>query len=211
MVQGLEGPGTSFLLPTAETAVVNFFRDEVLELGRLPVKMFAYTPCYRSEADSYRTADRGTIRGHQFNKVEMFQFVAPEDGQAALDELVTRSRSLVEKLGLHHQTSLLAAPDASASMAITFDIEVWLPSIKEYKEVSSASWAVDYQARRANIRFRRVRGRRPEYVHTLNASGLATSRVFPAVLVQYQRADGSVVVSERLRRWVGTDILEPPT
>ena len=204
-----EGGRKSFLLPTAETAIVNVYRDEILPAEMLPVKAFAYTPCYRREAGSYRSEERGTIRGHQFNKVEMFQFVAPEDAERALNELVGRSQMLVEKLGLHYQTSLLAARDASASMKLTYDIEVWLPSIGIYKEVSSASWAGDYQARRANIRYRPEKGKPTAYVHTLNASGLATSRLLPAIVEQNQQPDGSVIVPEPLRAWLGTDVLRP--
>lgn len=203
------GPGerNRFLLPTSETAILNVYRDEILPFDKLPIKAFAYTPCYRREAGSHRTDERGTIRGHQFNKVEMFQFTAPEHGEAALDELVKRSESLVQKLGLHYRTSLLAASDASASMAMTYDIEVWIPSIKQYKEVSSASWARDYQARRAGIRFKREKGKKSEFVHTLNASGLATSRIFPAIVEQHQQEDGSIRVPEPLQAWLGTDVI----
>lgn len=206
-----EGQRGSFLLPTSETAIVNVYRDEIIPTERLPIKAFAYTPCYRREAGSHRTQERGTIRGHQFNKVEMFQFVAPEDGPAALDELVERTEDLVRKLGLHFQTSLLAARDASASMRMTYDVEVWIPSIGSYKEVSSASWAGDYQARRARVRYRPEGESGTTFVHTLNASGLATSRLLPAILEQNQQADGSVVVPEVLRPWVGTDVLRPPS
>ncbi|WP_225097261.1 serine--tRNA ligase [Streptomyces sp. CoH27] len=204
-----DGERGSFLLPTSETAIVNVYRDEIIPNDRLPIKAFAYTPCYRRESGSHGTQERGTIRGHQFNKVEMFQFVTPEGGPAALDELVQRTEDLVRKLGLHYQTSLLAARDASASMKMTYDVEVWIPSIGTYKEVSSASWAGDYQARRANIRYRPEGGKNTEFVHTLNASGLATSRLLPAILEQNQQPDGSVVVPEPLRPWVGTDIIRP--
>ena len=197
------------MLPTAETAVLNVYRDEILRGEDLPLKMFAYTPCYRREAGSYRSEERGTIRGHQFNKVEMFQFCSPEQSQAGLDEMVGKAQSLVEKLGLHYQTTLLAARDASASMAMTYDVEVWLPSMNAYKEVSSISWARDYQARRAKTRYRPVGEKRTEFVHTLNGSGLATSRLVPAILEQNQQPDGSVVVPEPLRPWLGTDVLEP--
>jgi seryl-tRNA synthetase len=176
-LQADEGDRARFLLPTAETAILGMRADELLEEGELPLKSFAYTPCYRSERGGYRTEERGTVRGHQFNKVEIFQVVAPEDAEDALKELVGKAERLVEKLGLHYRTSLLAARDASASMAITYDVEVWMPSMGTYKEVSSASHAGDYQARRANIRFRREGQKRREYVHTLNASALATSRV----------------------------------
>jgi seryl-tRNA synthetase len=208
-IQSGESERSSFLLPTAETALVNVYRDEILPGESLPIKMFGYTPCYRREAGSYRSEERGTIRGHQFNKVEMFQFVAPEQADDALSELVRRSETLVEKLGLHYRTSLLAARDATASMKLTYDIEVWIPSIGIYKEVSSASWAGDYQARRANIRYRPGPGRPTAYVHTLNASGLATSRLLPAIVEQYQQPDGSVVVPEPLRPWLGTDVIRP--
>jgi len=199
----------SFLIPTAETAILNIYRDEVIPLGKLPVKAFAYTPSYRREAGSHGTQERGTIRGHQFNKVELFQFVVPEDAESALRELLRKSELLVEKLGLHYQTSLLAARDASATMRLTHDVEVWLPSIGGYKEVSSVSWAGDYQARRARIRFRREQGKRTEFVHTLNASGLATSRLLPAIVEQCQQPDGSVTVPEPLRPWLGTDVIKP--
>ena len=199
----------SFLLPTAETAILNVYRDEILPAEMLPVKAFAYTPCYRREAGSYRSEERGTIRGHQFNKVEMFQFCVPDDAERAHQELVDRAQMLVEKLGLHYQTTLLGTRDASASMRLTYDIEVWLPSLGIYKEVSSASWAGDYQARRANIRYRPEQGKPTAYIHTLNASGLATSRLLPAIVEQNQQPDGSVIVPEPLRAWVGTDVLRP--
>jgi seryl-tRNA synthetase len=205
-----EGGRRSFLLPTAETAILNVYRDEILPADALPIKAFSYTPCYRREAGGYRTEERGTMRGHQFNKVEMFQFAAPEGAQEALQELVGRAQLLVEKLGLHYQTTLLATRDASASMKLTYDIEVWLPSIGIYKEVSSASWAGDYQARRANIRYRPEKGKSTAFVHTLNASGLATSRLLPAIVEQHQQPDGSVVIPEPLRAWLGTDVLRPP-
>ncbi|HEX6524611.1 MAG TPA: serine--tRNA ligase [Streptosporangiaceae bacterium] len=204
-----QGGRNSFLLPTAETAILNVYRDEILPAESLPLKAFGYTPCYRREAGSYRSEERGSVRGHQFNKVEMFQFVAPQDAEDALNELVGRSQMLVEKLGLHYRTSLLAARDASASMKLTYDIEVWIPSMGIYKEVSSASWAGDYQARRANIRYRPQKGKATAYVHTLNASGLATSRLLPAIVEQNQQPDGSVVVPEPLRAWIGTDVLRP--
>jgi seryl-tRNA synthetase len=198
-----------FLLPTAETAILNVYGDEIVDRELLPLKMFAYTPCYRREAGGYRTDERGTIRGHQFNKVEMFQFVEPSGAQAAFDELVGRAESLVEGLGLHYRTSLLAAKDISDTMKMTCDIEVWIPSIGAYKEVSSVSWAGDYQARRANIRYRPEGQKQSSYLHTLNASGLATSRLFPALVEQRQRPDGSVSIPEPLRAWVGTDVIAP--
>ena len=199
-----------FILPTAETALVNLHRDEILSEDSLPRKYFAYTPCYRREAGAYRTEERGMIRGYQFNKVEMVQYTKPEDSDKAFEELVAKAESLVAKLGLHYQVSKLAAGDISHSMARTYDIEVYLPSIGIYKEVSSASNARDYQARRGMVRYRDKATGKTRYVHTLNASGLATSRIFPAILEQYQQADGSVVVPEVLRPFMGgIEVLKP--
>ena len=196
-----------FLLPTAETALINLYRGEILEEKDLPKRMFAYTPCYRSEAGTYRASERGMIRGHQFNKVEMFGYTRPEDSDAMLKELIGKACALVEGLGLHYRLSKLAAGDCSASMATTYDVELWIPSMNEYKECSSVSNAHEYQARRGNIRFRRADSKKTEYLHTLNGSGLATSRVIPAIVEQYQQADGSVVVPEVLRPFLGVDVL----
>lgn len=199
-----------FLLPTAETALVNIYRNEILKEEELPKKLFAYTPCYRSEAGSYRTEERGMIRGYQFNKVEMVQYTKPEDSDAAFEELVNKAAALVEGLGLHFQISKLAAGDISHSMAKTYDIEVYLPSMGIYKEVSSASNARDYQARRSMCRYRDAATGKTRFVHTLNASGLATSRVFPAILEQFQQADGSVIIPPVLRPWMGgLEVLKP--
>ena len=196
-----------FLLPTAETALVNLHRDEVLSLDELPKKYIAYTPCYRREAGRYRSEERGMIRGHQFNKVEMVQYTTAEGSDAAFEELVGKAERLVQKLGLHYQLSKLAAGDCSYSMARTCDIEIWIPSMGIYKEVSSASNARDYQARRGNIKYRGEDGKL-HFAHTLNASGLATSRVFPALCEQYQNADGSITVPEVLRPMVGVDVIK---
>ena len=199
-----------FLLPTAETALVNIYRDEIMKEEDLPKKLFAYTPCYRREAGSYRTEERGMIRGYQFDKVEMVQYTKPEDSDAAFEELVRKAEALVAGLGLHYQVSKLAAGDISHSMARTYDIEVYLPSMGIYKEVSSASNARDYQARRTMCRYRDNATGKTRYVHTLNASGLATSRIFPAILEQFQQADGSVVIPEVLRPWMGgLEVLKP--
>ena len=199
-----------FLLPTAETALVNLYRDEILKEEDLPKKFFAYTPCYRREAGSYRTEERGMIRGYQFDKVEMVQYTKPEDSDAAFEELVRKAEGLVAGLGLHYQISKLAAGDISHSMARTYDIEVYLPSMGIYKEVSSASNARDYQARRTMCRYRDSATGKTRYVHTLNASGLATSRVFPAILEQFQQEDGSVVIPEVLRPFMGgLEVLKP--
>mgnify|MGYP000896840442 CR=1 FL=1 len=195
-----------FLLPTAETALVNLHRDEILTAEELPRKYIAYTPCYRREAGSYRSEERGMIRGHQFNKVEMVQYTRPDQSDAAFDELVGKAERLVRGLGLHYRLSKLAAGDCSFSMARTYDIEVWIPSMGIYKEVSSASNARDYQARRGNIKFR-DQDKKLQLVHTLNASGLATSRVIPAIVEQYQTADGSVTVPEVLRDALGIDVI----
>ena len=192
-----------YMLPTAEAALCSLYRDEILAESELPKKLFAYTPCFRREAGSHRADERGMVRGHQFNKVEMFQFCKPEDSDAAFDELVTKAEKLVEGLGFHFRTVKLAAGDCSASMARTYDIEILIPSMDGYKEVSSVSNARDYQARRGNIRFRRESTGKPEFMHTLNGSGLATSRIFPALVEQNQRADGSIVVPEVLRKYLG--------
>ena len=191
-----------YMLPTAEAALASVYRDEILTEADLPKKFFAYTPCFRREAGSHRADERGMVRGHQFNKVEMFQFTTPETSDAAFDELVTKAEKLVEGLGFHFRTVKLAAGDCSASMARTYDIEILIPSMDGYKEVSSVSNARDYQARRGNIRYRRADGK-IEFVHTLNGSGLATSRIFPALVEQNQRADGSIVVPECLRKYLG--------
>jgi len=199
-----------FLLPTSETALINFHRDEIVPEEELPKKYFSYTPCYRREAGSYRAQERGMIRGHQFNKIEMFQFTRPEDSDSALEELINKAEQLVQGLGLHHQVSKLAAQDASASMAKTYDIEVWIPSMDEYKEVSSASNASDYQARRGSIRLKRTETGKNELMHTLNASGLATSRIIPAIVEQCQNEDGSVTIPEVLRPYLGgKEVFEP--
>ncbi len=192
-----------FILPTAETALVNLYRDEIVEEKDLPFRYFAYTPCYRKEAGSHRAEERGMIRGHQFNKIEMFQYTTPENSAAAFTELVNKACALVEGLGLHYRLSSLAAGDCSASMARTWDIEVWIPSMNDFKEVSSASNAHDYQARRGNMRYRRAEDGKTAFLHTLNASGLATSRILPAILEQNQQADGSVLIPEVLRKYMG--------
>jgi seryl-tRNA synthetase len=202
-----EKDNMQFMLPTSETALINLHRDEILKEQDLPKKLFSYTPCYRVEAGSYRASERGMIRGHQFNKVEMFQYTKPEDSDKALEELIGKAERLVQGLGLHYRVTKLAAKDCSASMAKTYDIEVWIPSMKEYKEVSSASNARDYQARRGMIRFRREDTKKTEFLHTLNASGLATSRLLPAIVEQFQQADGSIIIPEILRKWIGKDRL----
>ncbi len=197
-----------FMLPTAETALVSLHRDEILTEADLPRKYISYTPCFRREAGSYRTDERGMVRGHQFNKVEMVQYTRPEDSDAAFEELVGKAEALVKGLGFHFRTVKLAAADCSASMARTYDIEIHIPSMDGYKEVSSVSNARDYQARRGSIRFKRDGSNTTEFVHTLNGSGLATSRILPAIVEQNQNADGSVSVPGVLQKYLGTDILK---
>ena len=192
-----------YMLPTAEAALASVYRDEILPESELPRKFFSYTPCFRREAGSHRADERGMVRGHQFNKVEMFQYTRPEDSDEAFDELVRKAENLVKGLGFHFRTVKLAAGDCSASMARTYDIEIQIPSMNGYKEVSSVSNARDYQARRGNIRFRREATGKPEFVHTLNGSGLATSRIFPAMVEQNQLKDGSVKVPEVLQKYLG--------
>ena len=196
-----------YMLPTAEAALASLYRNEILTEADLPKKLVSYTPCFRREAGSYRSDERGMVRGHQFNKVEMFQYTTPETSDAAFEELVTKAENLVKGLGFHFRTVKLAAEDCSASMARTYDIEIQIPSMNGYKEVSSVSNARDYQARRGMIRYRRADGK-IDYVHTLNGSGLATSRILPALVEQNQNADGSVTVPEVLRKYLGVDVIK---
>ncbi len=202
-----DGRGGQVLIPTAETALAALHRDEILDAATLPRRYCAFSPCYRREAGSYRSHDRGTIRGHQFHKVELFQFTAPEQSDAALESMLRHAESLVRGLGLHYRVSQLAAGDCSAAAAKTYDVEVWIPSMGSYEEVSSASNTRDYQARRARTRLRGVSG--TTLVHTLNASGLATSRLLPALLETHQRADGSVAVPEALQPFAGMTEITP--
>ncbi|WP_433076323.1 serine--tRNA ligase [Dactylosporangium sp. CA-052675] len=206
-----EGERGRFLLPTSETAILGAYQNEIFETDSLPHRVYAYTPCYRSEKAGSHSDERGTVRGHQFNKVEIFQFTSQEDGEKTLEEMVDYAEGLVRDLGLHFRRSLLAAGDASASMRKTIDIEVWMPSTGKYKEISSVSWAGDYQARRAGIRYRVPGSKNNKFVHTLNGSALATSRLVPAILEQFQQPDGSVLVPEVLRDKVGTDRITKPS
>jgi len=196
-----------FMLPTAETALVSLHRDEILTEADLPKKYFSYTPCFRREAGSYRADERGMVRGHQFNKVEMVQYTLPEKSPEAFEELVANAENLVKGLGFHFRTVKLAAEDCSASMARTYDIEINIPSMDGYKEVSSVSNAGDYQARRGMMRVRRADGS-IQYLHTLNGSGLATSRILPALVEQNQNADGSVNVPDCLVKYLGTNVIK---
>ncbi|MBQ3184243.1 MAG: serine--tRNA ligase [Clostridia bacterium] len=196
-----------FMLPTAETALVSLHRDEILTEADLPRKYISYTPCFRREAGSYRADERGMVRGHQFNKVEMVQYTRPDNSDEAFEELVGKAEALVKGLGFHFRTVKLAAADCSASMARTYDIEIHIPSMNGYKEVSSVSNARDYQARRGNMRYRNEATGKTEFVHTLNGSGLATSRILPAVVEQNQLADGSVKVPEVLQKYLGVEVI----
>ena len=199
-----------YMLPTAEAALASLHRDEILTEDELPRKYISYTPCFRREAGTYGSDERGMVRGHQFNKVEMFQFTTPEGSGAAFDELVGKAEALVAGLGFHFRTVRLAAGDCSAAMARTYDIEIQIPSMNGYKEVSSVSNARCYQARRGAMRFKRAETGKIEYMHTLNGSGLATSRILPALVEQNQQKDGSIVIPEALRQYLGgMEIIAP--
>ncbi len=191
---------------TSEMMLGNYYRDEILAGDELPLKYYAYSACFRREAGSYRSEERGMIRGHQFNKVEMFIFSKPEESWSMFTELANNVQELVASLGLHFQVSKLAAEDCSAAMAKTYDVEVYIPSMGIYKEVSSISNALDYQARRGQIRYRNSVTGKNEYVHTLNASGVATSRLLPAILEQNQQADGSVLIPKVLYKYLPSDL-----
>ena len=192
-----------FLIPTSETALLNVHSEEILPHEDLPKKYFSYSPCYRREAGSYRADEKGIIRSHQFNKIEMFQFTDINGSDKAFYELVKKAETLMEKLGLHYTTVKLAAGDCGASMARTYDIEVFIPSMDKYIEVSSVSNARSYQARRANIKYKDKNTQKNEFVHALNGSGLATSRVVPAILEQYQQEDGSIKIPKVLVKYMG--------
>lgn len=187
---------------TSEMMLGNYHREEILPNEELPKKYFAYSPCFRREAGSYRQEERGMIRGHQFNKIEMFIFSRPEESWKMFAEMVNNAQKLIEGLHLHFQISKLAAGDCSAAMAKTYDLEIFIPSMGIYKEVSSVSNALDYQARRGQIRYKNSLNSKNEFLHTLNGSGLATSRLVPAILEQNQQADGSVIVPKVLRQYM---------
>ena len=190
------------LVPTAETVLTNIYKNDILNEKDLPKKFFAYTPCYRREAGSYRANEKGLIRMHQFNKVEMYQFTAQEKSEDAFDELVEKAESLVKGLGLHYRVVKLAAGDCSAGAAKTYDIEVYIPSMDMYYEVSSVSNVKEYQSRRGNMRYRGADGK-IKFLHTLNGSGLATSRLMVALIETYQQEDGSLVIPDVLRPFLG--------
>ncbi|MDP8979647.1 MAG: serine--tRNA ligase [Acidobacteriota bacterium] len=196
-----------WLAPTAEVPVTNLFRDETLDSEKLPVSLCAYTPCFRSEAGSYGRDVRGIIRQHQFQKVELVKFARPDQSYAELEKLTADAEDILQRLGLPYRTVVLCTGDMGAASAKTYDIEVWLPGLNEYKEISSCSNFEAYQARRAAIRMRA--GKKSEYLHTLNGSGLAVGRTWLAIIENYQQADGSVVVPEALRPYLGLDVIQP--
>jgi seryl-tRNA synthetase len=198
-----------WLIPTAEVPVTNLYRNEVLEGARLPISLTAYTPCFRSEAGSYGKDVRGIIRQHQFQKVEMVKFARPEDSYEQLEKLTHDAEEVLQKLGLHYRVVALSTGDISFSSAKTYDIEVWLPGQQLFREISSCSNFESFQARRANIRYRPEGKNKTEFVHTLNGSGLAVGRTWVAIVENYQQADGSVVIPEALRSYMGTDRLTP--
>ena len=197
-----------YLAPTAEVPVTNLYRDESLDREKLPIKLCAYTPCFRSEAGSYGRDVRGIIRQHQFQKVELVKFARPENSYEELEALTRDAEDILVRLGLPFRTVLLCTGDMGASSAKTFDIEVWLPGLNEYKEISSCSNFEAYQARRANIRTKVGAKKKPDFVHTLNGSGLAVGRTWLAIIENYQQKDGSVVVPEALRPYLGVDVIK---
>jgi seryl-tRNA synthetase len=200
-----EDPSALYLIPTAEVPLTNLHAEEILEPGRLPLAYTAYTPCFRSEAGSYGKDVRGLIRQHQFDKVELVRFVAAEQAEEQLELLTNHAEKVLQRLGLHYRVVCLCAGDLGNSATKTYDLEVWLPSQQAYREISSCSWFTDYQARRAQIRYRPEPKAKPRYVHTLNGSGLAIGRTWVAIAEQYQNADGSITVPDELRAFMGTD------
>ncbi len=196
-----------YLNPTAEVLLANLHRDEILEAEQLPLKYAAYTACFRREAGTYGEEEKGLIRMHQFNKVELFKFTKPEDSYMELEKLVEDAEAILKELDLHYRVTLLPTCDLAQQSAKTIDLEVWIPSQGRYYEVSSCSNCEDFQARRGNIRFRREKNAKPEFVHMLNGSGLATSRLFAAILETNQQKDGSIVVPEPLRDYMGADVI----
>ena len=198
-----------WLIPTAEVPVTNLFRDEVLDPSRLPISVTAYTPCFRSEAGSYGKDVRGIIRQHQFQKVELVKFAHPEHSYEEHEKLTRNAEEVLQRLGLHYRTVALCTGDMGASSAKTYDIEVWLPGQQLYREISSCSNFEAYQARRANIRYRPEGKNKTEFVHTLNGSGLAVGRTWVAIVENYQQADGSVIIPEVLRPYIGAEKITP--
>ncbi|MCU0228205.1 MAG: serine--tRNA ligase [Bryobacterales bacterium] len=200
--------GDLWLIPTAEVPVTNLFRDETLSAQDLPIRYCAFTACFRSEAGSYGRDVRGIIRQHQFQKVELVKFTTPEQSDEELEALTANAEAILEALDLPYRRMLLCTGDMGFSSAKTYDLEVWLPGLGEYKEISSCSNFEDFQARRAGIRVKTAGGK-SEFAHTLNGSGLAVGRTLVAVLENYQQQDGSIVVPEALRTYMGTDVIRP--
>jgi len=198
-----------WLIPTAEVPVTNLYRDEVLEQARLPISLTAYTPCFRSEAGSYGKDVRGIIRQHQFQKVELVKFTRPENSYEEHEKLTHHAEEVLQKLGLHYRVVTLCTADMGAASAKTYDIEVWLPGQQLFREISSCSNFESYQARRANIRYRPEGKNKSEFVHTLNGSGLAVGRTWVAIVENYQQADGSVVIPDVLRPYIGAERITP--
>ena len=194
-----------YLIPTAEVPVTNYHRDEILDAAQLPMRWAAYTPCFRSEAGSYGRDTRGVIRQHQFEKVELVKYSLPENSYEELEALTRDAESILQKLGLHYRVVTLSTADLGFGSAKTYDIEVWLPSQNAFREISSCSNYEAFQARRAQIRFRRAGGAKPEFVHTLNGSGLAIGRTWIAVLENYQQEDGSIAIPEVLQPYMDLD------
>ena len=198
-----------FMIPTAEVPLTNYYRGEIIDGNKLPVYLTAMTPCFRAEAGSAGHDTRGLIRQHQFHKVEMVKYVAPETSYDELDKLTNNAEAILQALKLPYHVVCLCTGDIGFSAAKTFDVEVWFPAQGKYREISSCSNTEDFQARRANIRFRRDAKSKPEYVHTLNGSGLAVGRTVAAILENYQQADGSVIVPEVLRPYMKCDVIKP--
>ncbi|HKD01383.1 MAG TPA: serine--tRNA ligase [Terriglobales bacterium] len=198
-----------WLIPTAEVPVTNLYRDETLDGARLPISLTAYTPCFRSEAGSYGKDVRGIIRQHQFQKVELVKFAKPEESYEQLEKLTHDAEEVLQKLGLHYRVVALSTADISFSSARTYDLEVWLPGQQLFREISSCSNFESFQARRANIRYRPAGKNKTELVHTLNGSGLAVGRTWVAIVENYQQADGSVLIPDVLRPYVGADRITP--
>ena len=205
----LEDERGFYLNPTAEVPVTNYYASEILDASQLPMKWAAYAPCFRSEAGSYGKDTRGVIRQHQFEKVELVKYSLPENSYDELEALTRNAETVLQKLGIHYRVVTLSSGDLGFGSAKTYDIEVWLPSQNTFREISSCSNCEAFQARRANIRFRRAGGSKPEFVHTLNGSGLAVGRTWIAVLENYQQKDGSIVIPEALRPYMrGLEVIE---
>ena len=202
------GDKNLYLIPTAEVPVTNLYRDEILDAAQLPISLVAYTPCFRSEAGSYGKDVRGIIRQHQFQKVELVKFTRPEDSYEQHEKLTRNAEEVLQKLGLPYRVMALSTGDMGFASAKTYDLEVWLPGQQLFREISSCSNFEAFQARRANIRYRPEGKKGTDFVHTLNGSGLAVGRTWLAILENYQQEDGSVVIPEALRPYMGVERIE---